>query len=314
MIHKLSLFQRLIRLFFLLAVFILIAPFPAKGQEKVSTAITPILFELTANPADILEKTLKVTNTGDGITTYTMDVEPFVGNEVGQATITDEDDPNYSLRNWVTIKPASFTIKPKESQLVVFTIKVPGNAEPGGRYGSILASANSGNNLSGSGAVTKQKVGSLILVSVAGNINYSANIKSFNSDRHLFERSPVIFTTRLHNDSTVHVKPKGFITIANIFGKKVVDLPFDEKNILPKSDRLITTNYDKKLPIGRYTATLSLVYGEKGDQLTAVSSFIIFPWKIGLPIIAVILVLIWFLIARRRQLFQAVKIIFGKSP
>lgn len=315
MSHRFYYFGRVFSTLFLATVLALLVPLPiVKAQDKVSTAITPIIFELTANPGDTLEKTVKVTNAGDTLTAYTMDIEPFVGNETGQATITATDDPTYSLKSWVTIKPATFNLKSKESQFVVFTIKVPGNAEPGGRYGSILASAGGGDSVNGTGAITKQKVGSLILVSVAGDVSYSATIKNFGADKRLFERSPIGFTTRLHNDSTVHVKPKGFITIANLFGKKVADVPFDEKNILPKSDRLITSNYATKLPIGRYTATLSLVYGEKGDQLTSVSSFIVFPWKVGLPIVAVILILIWFLIARRRQFFQALRIIFGKNP
>lgn len=295
---------------------------PAQAQNEstdtFSTSISPVTFELTAKPGDTLSNVIKVTNVSTQSLSYTMGVEAFVGNELGQATIipnTDEADPALALANWTTATPKTFTLKPKEQQIVNFTIKIPKTAEPGGRYGSILAAAKAvdTNELAGTGAKVGQKVGTLLLLGVQGPINYVATIKDFVPTQQLFERSPIALQTRVHNQSTVHIKPKGFITLTNLLGKKVVELPFDERNVLPDGDRLITTEIKDSLPMGRYTASLALVYGDKNSQMLSTTSFYVFPWKVGLPVAAGILILFWFIIARQRRIGTALRIIAGKQ-
>lgn len=269
------------------------------GSAKVS--ISPTLFELTAKPGDVLENTMKIINTSDIIQSYEMEIKSFVGNELGQAKITASDDPEYALKRWVTITPEKFTLVAKQTQVVKFTINVPQDAEPGGQYGSILASLVDNSTVSGTGAVTKSKVGTLVLVAVAGDIKYSAYVKEFSVAKKRFERPPIEFRTKIHNSSTVHIKPKGFITLTDIFGRKAGSIEFDQKNILPDSDRLITQPYDQPLIVGRYVATLNILYGEKGDQLSAKTVFYVFPTWLIILCIAVVILIILLLLYRRRQ-------------
>ena len=267
-------------------------------QAKVS--ISPTLFELAAEPGDVIDNTMKVINTSEIVQAYEMDILPFVGNELGQAKIT-ADDPTYVLKNWTKITPQQFTLAPKQTQVVKFTITVPKDAEPGGQYGSVLASLRNDSEVSGTGAVVRSRVGTLVLVAVAGDISFSAYVKDFSVNKKRFERSPVEFSTRIHNNSTVHIKPKGFITLTNMFGKNAGSIDFDQKNILPKSDRLINQTYDQPLKIGRYTATLNVLYGEKGDQLSASLVFYVFPLWLIILIVVLIILFILFLVYRRRQ-------------
>jgi len=309
---------------FLLVLISLLAttPVPVRAQERVSFSISPLVFELTMNPGDTREDFVTVTNASETDTySFTMSLEPFVGSETGAATIVDQGDPAYSLKEWVTITPSKLTLKPQQRQRVAYKIQIPKNAEPGGRYGSIVA-ATEKPELGQTGAVTVQKVGSLVLLSVRGEVTYRAFPSRFETvkaaqelenktRKTLYEQAPVHFLTEIHNAGTVHIKPKGFVTVSNMFGKKIADLPFPERNILPNSDRIIELDW-KDAPIGRYTATLVLNYGDKGEQLTATTSFTVFPWKVGLPIIAASLAIVWFVIARRKRIFEALSIIFGK--
>ena len=269
------------------------------GQAKVS--ISPTLFELSAKPGDVLDNSMKVINTSDIIQSYEMEIKSFVGNELGQAKITASDDPEYALKGWVTITPEKFTLAAKQTQVVKFTIAVPADAEPGGQYGSILASLVDNSAVSGTGAVTKSKVGTLVLVAVAGDIHYSAYVKEFSVAKKRFERSPIEFRTKIHNSSSVHIKPKGFITLTDIFGRKAGSIDFDQKNILPDSDRLITQSYGNPLIVGRYVATLNVLYGEKGEQLSAKTVFYVFPIWLIILCIALLILIILLLIYRRRQ-------------
>ncbi|HUD20544.1 MAG TPA: hypothetical protein VMQ44_00535 [Candidatus Saccharimonadales bacterium] len=292
-------------------------------SSSVSLTISPLVFELTTNPGDKISNSIMITNANSTTPVdITMDVEPFVGTDTGEAKIvTEQDDPSYSLKQWVTLTPASFHLEPKRTQIVAYTINVPKDAEAGGRYASILASSKQ-SAIGTTGAMTVQEVGSLILLGVNGNYTYSASAKDFKtvgaSDtpdqkyKRLFESGPVHFLTKIGNSGNVHIKPEGFVVVNNIFGKKVVDLPFPQKNIIPNSDRVITTDWNDA-KIGYYTATLALNYGEKGGQLNATTAFIVFPWKIGLPIIFLAVLAVWFIIARRKRITTALAIIFGRN-
>lgn len=278
---------------------------PAVGQEEgvkqEKVSVSPALFELNAKPGDILENSMKVINTGNAIQDFEMEIRPFVGNELGQAKIVADDDSIYFLKSWVKMEPTQFTLAPLQTQVVKFTINVPLNAEPGGQYGTILASLVNESEVSGTGAVVRSKVGTLILVAVAGDINYSAYIGEFSTNKKRFERSPITFKTNIHNNSTVHIKPKGFITLTNVFGRKTGQIDFDQKNIFPNSDRVATQSYDLPLPVGRYIASLNLIYGEGAGQLNAQLIFYVFPIWLIILLIVLLILFILFIIYRRRQ-------------
>jgi len=305
-------------LFSLLTIFFLSNFNSTKAQEdSLSTSISPVTFELNANPGETITNIVKVSNLSTIKQSYVMEVEPFIGNELGQATVVNSENdpqPELALKEWVSLTPAKFSLAPKAQQLITVTITIPKNAEPGGRYGTILAGTDHSNDaVDGTGAKVGQKLGTLVLLRVQGAIVYQAYLKDFSTTKLLYEQSPVTFSTRLHNDSTVHIKPKGFITITNLSGKKVVEQAFEERNVLPDGDRLISTEIKERLGMNRYTATLSLVYGDRNEQLISTTSFFIIPWKTAVPVSLGILIVLWFLIARRRRIGAALRILVGKQ-
>lgn len=294
----------------------------SNDEPRASIAISPLTFVLSANPGDRVTNTIKVTNAqSTGTIGVEMEVKPFTGTETGEAVILEEENPAYALGKWVTITPEEFSLSPKETKIVTYTVNVPQNAEAGGRYASIIA--KSGNeNFSGTGAATIQRVGSLVLLSVNGTISYDAVVKDFKTvksgseienpaDQFNFEKAPVTFFTRVSNTGASHIKPTGFVVISNIFGKKIGGIPVPERFVLPGNDRVLETVWsDAK--IGYYTATLLLNYGDKNEQLTATTTFMVFPWKTGVPIILGALIVLWFLVTRRQRLGKALAVIFSK--
>ena len=309
----------------LISLFILpIVNAQTEGESKTTLAVSPVIFELAANPGDSIENSIKVSNPhGTESIAVSMEIKPFTGTETGNAIILDTDDPAYTFQEWFSFSPKSFVLQPKEEQIVEVTINIPKNAEPGGRYASILASSGTG-EFAGTGAATVQKVGSLILLRVNGTISYTATVKNFQTvanveneeladvaEQFNYEGNSVNFLTRITNTGASHIKPEGFIIISDIFGNKVVDVPFPARNILPGNDRLIGVKWEEA-KIGYYTATLFLNYGDKDGQITATTTFMVFPWKTGVPLIIGVLVILWFLIARRGRVSKALSVIFGK--
>lgn len=281
------------------------------AENKISVSISPVLFEITANPGDTVDNVIKVTNSADKPQQIIMTVEPFTGTESGEAVIQEKGNPAYSLQDWVTFLPAEFSVNAKETKVISYKIAIPKNAEPGGRYGSFLASTPETKIAQGTGVATIQRVGTLVLLSVSGAIDYRANVVDFAATHRLFAEAPITFRSKIHNDSTVHIKPKGFVTIANMFGKKVTDVEVKPVNILPNENRIQDIQWNGPARIGHYSASLLLVYGDKNAQLSAVTDFYVFPWRKAIPYLIILLILLYFIITHRRRLKVALKILFS---
>jgi len=277
------------------------------GSARV-IAISPLTFELTANPGDVIQNRIKVSNPGDMPIFVSMEAEDFsaVG-ETGSVVVQEQDNEAFSLASWVTLSEQKFTLAPKETKFVDFTITIPLDGEPGGHYGSILSAASPPDFVAGSGI--SQKVGALVLLSVAGDVREILQVKEFTAPAFL-EKPPVDFLLRFVNIGTVHMRPRGFISITNMFGKKEVDLAFPQKNVLPGgSIRQLNVRWDPGFAMGKYTATLVANYGTYNSPLTAVTSFWVFPWKMALLILLIIIIILMILIRSRRRLRLALRIL-----
>ena len=279
--------------------------------QQIGVTISPLTFELTANPGDVLTNKLRVYNPTDNVISVKMETEDFQAiGETGKVILGSEEDTTFSLKKWITTSPTEFTLKPKEQKFVDFILSVPENAEPGGKYGSILAGVSGIMGQEITGTSITQQVGALVLLTVAGEVKESLDIKSFTTSSFM-EYGPVVFDIRFQNIGTVHAKPRGFVTITNLFGKKVADVEFPQLNVIPGATRKIETKWGDKWLFGKYTATLVGSYGTSNTPLEPeVITFWAFPWKIGLGIFLAIVIIFAFFYKTRKRWQLATKIIF----
>lgn len=280
------------------------------AQARIGISISPLTFELTANPGDTLINKLKVYNPTDSIISIKIEVEDFkpVG-ETGQVIVTPEEEIIYSLKRWVKTEPAEFTLEPKEQKFVDFEISVPENAEPGGKYGSVLASTTGVIGETPVGLAIGQKVGALLLLTISGEVREDLTIKEFIAPSFL-EYGPVPFTIRFENKGTVHLRPRGFVTITNWWGKKVADVEFPQQNVIPGAVRKVETKWDNKWLFGKYTAMLVGSYGTANLPFNPpVLTFWVFPWKIISGIFLALLLIFAFFYKTRRRWQLALRIL-----
>ena len=280
--------------------------------QGTGISVSPLTFELTANPGDTVpSNSIKVYNPTDNIMSIKMEAEDWrPEGETGQVIVEPEAEMTYSLKRWVKIDPVEFTLGPKEQKFVNFTIEVPENAEPGGKYGSILASTTGMVKEGTAGAVITQKVGALILLTVSGEAEENLIIKEF-SVSSFFEYGPVLFTIRFENTGSVHVRPKGFIAITNWRDKKVADVEFSQLNVIPRSVRKIENKWDKKWLFGKYTAMLVGSYGIDNLPISSeILTFWVVPWRITLGILIVLILIFLFFYKTRRRWQMALRILF----
>lgn len=285
-------------------------PVAAQDAPKQGMTISPPTFELSANPGDTIKNSVRVDNLTPESLTVFVDKKNFTAlGEEGQVELT-EDNSTFSLASWITVSASSANIPAKGSHTFDFTIAVPANAEPGGKFGSIVFRTNP-KPVNETGLAIGQEVGALVLLKIAGDLKDEATIEAFKAAKSFMEYGPVAFETRVKNSGNVHVKPTGSVTITDIFGNKVATVPIESRNILPGATRKINTEWSEKSLFGKYTATLSLQYGSK--VITASSSFTVIPYKVVLIWLGVIIALGVGIFFWRDRIIRSVRILLGKE-
>lgn len=283
-------------------------------QPSTSLAISPPTYELSANPGDTITNTMRVDNLTDQSLEISVSPRNFTAlGEEGQVNLTEEDS-TYSLAKWITVSPDSAAIGPKESRTFEYTISIPGNAEPGGRFGSIVFKTSARPVEGQTGVAIGQEIGSLVFLKIAGKVIEKTTISNFTAVHGLNEYKPVDFDIRVKNDGNVHVRPTGTVTITNMFGKKVATVPITSRNILPDATRKIEAQWrdDGRLIFGRYTATASIVYGVDSQIITASTTFWGLPYTFILVGLGVLTVLAIILFRGRKRIRLALRALSGK--
>lgn len=277
------------------------------GSGSVGLEVTSPLYDYTIEPGKVQQDIVKIKNVGSTEQTYYPEVLDFKSdNKTGTPIFLNkgEDSGTYSLSKWISISAEPVKLAPNQSTAMNFNITVPTDAEPGGHYAGILFSTEppdpSGSNQIG----LASKVGSLVLVRVAGDAKEEAKITSFTTDKEQYEEAGVKFSTTVENTGNVHVQPKGVITVKNVFGGQVAAIDVNQlsANVLPGSSRVFESSWsDPGFKLGYYTATVTLAYGDPSQTTTATTGFWIIPWKtllIALVVIAAVLALIIFAVKR----------------
>jgi len=278
-------------------------PIPAHAADTGQAfTISPALIELSANPGDTAKATIKLTNLSSSQLQIETEANDFGSkNETGEPNIIFEDntDTPYSLKSWIRLAD-SFSIKSKETKTIDFPIKVPKDAEPGGHY-AVVRFTGSATAADGSNVALSASIGSLVMLKVSGQTQQKATVASFYAahsnfaQTSFFETPPVTFVERLKNEGNIHLKPTGTVQVKDMFGhvvstERVNGDPSDAKNqprsVLPQSIRRFDQTLKDKPMIGKYTATLSLAYGDTNQKLEQTIEFWVVPYK---QIIAAIL-------------------------
>lgn len=255
--------------------------------------ISPPSQEVTVNPGETTTIKAKLRNPSNKTLPISVRVEDFLAKgEEGQVELTSSSP--YSVISWTKISPEKFELAPGESQEVTATINVPADAA-GGRFGSFVFAVQP-DTPEGTAASVAQQVASLFLLKVSGPVDEKLAIKSFSAPG-FSEFGPVPFEVNVANEGNVHVKTYGLINVTDMFGNRVADVVVKGTNVFPQAERNIKAQLDKQFLFGQYKASALLYFGEQNDNITANTTFIVFPVRIAVGILIVIIIL--FLMRKR---------------
>lgn len=254
------------------------------------TAIPPRL-EVTIKPGETVTEQIKVRNDSDTVRTINSTTKDFIvtddkGTPV-QIEGVDDQSNRWASSSWIQISPSTFTLKPKETKVLMVTIMAPENPTAGGHYAMILHSPNNEVTLSETGSAIQTYVGTLVYITVPGDIRENAQVKEFSAPS-FSEFGPINFQTIIANYSDIHIAPQGSIHIHNWLGGNTASLALDNTNIFPNTSRQYQNTLNRRFLFGRYTANLEVGYGSTGQALVATLVFWVIPWRLIILVIAAI--------------------------
>jgi hypothetical protein len=253
--------------------------------------VGPGKFDLSLAPGSAQTVEILVTNRSGVEKVFTLTTEDMAGSSnLEQPTVLlGENEGPYTLRDYLNVAAERFTIEPGQRVTVPITVDIPADAEPGGRYGSLLVQTESvGAATAGQpSAAVVSRIAVLFFVTTPGELNREGSLIDFTTvpDMSFFTSGPITFGLLYENTGTVHTNPAGEILITNMFGQEVGYLEVLPWFSLPQSLRLREVEWARESLLGRYTATTNVYRGyedENGEPIidTRSVSFWVVDWVI----------------------------------
>ncbi len=277
--------------------------------------ISPPRLELQGKPGETIKKEITLTN--DQKTTQLLYVSFANFEASGETGNPSFVEPTNDLGTWISSEQ-SVAMRPGESKIVPISIKIPKDAEPGGHFAAVFFGTTPPHAL---GVSIGAKIGTLILLSVAGDVKEKAGLIEFSTKDHkiFYNTLPVSFFYRFKNDGGDRVKPIGKIRMHDLFyiPEDSIDANPSSGNILPGSIRrfeiewvkqprpkdyvmsgsMIAQFFDQALyqwhnfAIGPYFAKMDLVSGVEASHTIKTVFFFVFPWQLVICLLMLISIL-----------------------
>lgn len=277
--------------------------------------VSPAKIEITADPGGVAQGEIEIFNEQSEAKTFYTSYENFESR--GDSGAPYFIGANGGLATWISTAP-SVTIAPGQRVKVPYTVSVPNSAKPGGYFAAIFFGSQPPAGSSGEVSIGG-KIGVLLLLRVAGDVEESAGLVNFNTkdEGRLYSSLPITFEYALNNTGGDRAVPTGEIKIKNTIRLTSAKLLANDRegSVLPNSTRRFEvvwgdkgkTNEEKKLGffamaksqlkdfhLGWYTAKLDIGWGATGQTAFASYNFFVFPWQL-LSIVLFIALVIWFI-------------------
>jgi hypothetical protein len=288
--------QKTLITLFLFAISCSLSASNVNAQSQRGFVVSPPTTQLELKPGTTVEKVFKVTNNSAEATEFVVNVQDFiVTDSYGSPELLPEGvlpDNKYAASTWATVLPDRFTIQPGQSATTTLYLQVPGNASPGGKYISVAFKPQTAGMPEGSGAKINTVIGSLVYLTVEGDITENAQITQFGAP-NFSEYGPIPFKTEILNLGDLHINPKVSVEIKDMLGRKVFSYALDNLNIFPGTSRIYQNSWETKWLFGRFTASIIGYYGQDNNlPLTAVASFWVIPYKLITVILLAVAIVI----------------------
>lgn len=271
--------------------------------------VGPGKIELQLSPGQSQTVDLTVANRLGSDKVFSISEEDFTGSDDPSRPVVllGDDRGPYSLKDDISIPTATVSIPFGYKATIPVTVTAPANAQPGALYGSVLVSVVSSpgsTTPSGVGASNPiiTRIGTLFFVRIPGTVEADGQLTKFSLasgnlvwSSSLNKTSPILFDLLFKNMGDVYLAPYGTISVTNILGATIANIPVDSWFAMPTSLRFREVEWDPVFLFGRYSATAIINRGYVSTSTatdTATVVFWVIPWEILLLIFVGLVILI----------------------
>jgi hypothetical protein len=278
----------------LIAVFVFATVVPvtvfAANDQTTPRGITmsPPVAKLTLG-SGLIEANQRVTLTNNTTQTYkaVLKLVDFKSlNENGGLTLGQVGVPlwQYGLANWMSLPGGNtLSLAPGQTQNVEVIIHNRADLTPGGHYGALVITGQSGAGQGSNSVSFSQNLVSLMFVKKLGGEHYGLMLESFSLEKGI--DLPQSASLRFKSTGNVYVIPRGYIEVTDPKGKLV------QKGIINQDSNLIMQGNTQKLisllqtvgdstETGRYKATAYYRYDGQDSYQTSSVTFERGGWSI----------------------------------
>lgn len=254
--------------------------------------LSPLRTELDITPGTSLDGFLKVTNNSTKPMSVTMTAEAFsVINQQYDYAFTAESN----VVKWVTFNYPEISLEPGKSQDVKYMVGVPLSAEPGGRYISLFASTDT-SDPTDSGILSKQRVASLLYITVLGDVSRVGHLVSLTSPWLISGDST--WSAALQNTGTTHYRSRYNLQIKDLIFNGTAARMSGEALILPGTVRLVSDKLPAPFWPGLYKAEYNIGLGDN-PAVTKTLLILYLPFWATIIVLLIIVALGYWLFQKR---------------
>lgn len=225
--------------------------------QDIQITATPTSARHSLEPGRTYSGTMTLLNTGKKAFDFTMSALPYqvTGNDYNP--IFSKETPRTQISRWISFPEGDkFRLEFNQQIKVPYTITVPSDIPDGGQYAVIFAETQpEESQLSGSGVISKQRVGMVVYGQAAGKTRESGTVENVIVDKWQ-QNAPLTVKWQVKNDGNTDFMSKTSMRVLSLGGKEVYKTEPKELPVLPETTRDITATWDDA-PIGIYKVEAS---------------------------------------------------------
>ena len=234
--------------------------------SATSYSVTPLVIERDVEARDMLEESVKVTNTGTVPVKIFPSVNAITLGEDGSIVAFESPvmtDQTTNVASWLAISRARIELAPGETKRIPLSITIHPQAVPG-EYYAFIGFGNGDKRDEAEAAVLRGAApGVTVRLAIADKKNEYLRLHGFTIDRYVTNPADTSLSYELENIGDTAVTPQGEIIIYDVRGKEVAAVPVNpDARVLGAGERVAFTS---ALPgttlYGRHKAFLNLEYG-----------------------------------------------------
>jgi len=258
----------------------------ALTPSTFAIGISPVRHEFDLAPGESDTATLTINNESGTEIAVDISIKAFIKqDDSGYPVPLDlEDTASIDIRKWIKLPELPIIVPGNESIDISYTITVPHNAEPGGKYAAIAFEPIVESE---SSVKVKTRLNTLALINVAGDVIRTGEVLDFSIPNEIKSDMPFLFNINFNNTGNTHIKPMGYIEIIDLSTNEPVtgvSLQFSDEtklevvgdtipinfiggNVLPNNSRIFENEWMQNIYMGDFRANMKLNYEEGGEAI-----------------------------------------------